>query len=121
MKHKLTIATLLLACATFANNANGQSKEKVGLVEVPVPISTVKDIEGFYGDRIELNRDRYLKDFPIDQYVDFIVKRQHTEWTWTQAEQHGKWIESAYLSAIQGNDKELMTKAQEILEKMINS
>lgn len=32
----------------------------------------------------------FLKHFPIDQYVDFVVNRQHTAWNWTQAEQHGK-------------------------------
>lgn len=121
MKKIISLLTLVITSGVMTFSGVAQSTQKIGLLEKPVPVSTVDDIEGFYGDRIELNRNRYLKDFPIDQYVDFIVKRQHTEWTWTQAEQHGKWIESAYLSAIQGEDSELMKKAQEILAKMINS
>ena len=66
----------------------------------------VRNITGFFGHRMEVNRNAYLKHFPIDKYVDFVVNRQHSAWDWTQAEQHGKWIESAYLSAVQGDDKE---------------
>ena len=84
--------------------------DKVDVLERPVPISSIKDIKGFFGYRMEVNRN-YLKDFPIDKYVDFVVQRQHTAWDWTKAEQHGKWIESAYLSGIQRNDKALLDKA----------
>ena len=44
-----------------------------------VKIADVHDISGFIGDRIDLNREVYLKDFPIDKYVDFIVNRGHTD------------------------------------------
>lgn len=70
---------------------------------------------------MEVNRDIYLKNFPIDEYVSFIEKREHTSWDWTKAEQHGKWIESAYLSAIQSDDKELLDKVDTILKRIIDS
>ena len=70
---------------------------------------------------MKLNRDIYLKNFPINRYVDFIVERQHIQWDWTKAEQHGKWIESAYLSAIQGGDDELLSKAHAVLKRIIDS
>ncbi|WP_319591954.1 beta-L-arabinofuranosidase domain-containing protein [uncultured Draconibacterium sp.] len=98
-----------------------ESHNKIDLAENPVQVSSVKNITGFYGHRMDLNRDNYLENFPIDEYVDFIVERQHVEWDWTKAEQHGKWIESAYLTAIQGDDKELLAKAQEILDRIIDS
>lgn len=87
----------------------------------PVPVSLVKNVTGFYGERMKLNRDVYLKNFPIDKYVDFIVERQHTTWDWTKAEQHGKWLESAYLSAIQSGDSELMSKARTVLKRIVES
>ena len=70
---------------------------------------------------MEVNRNAYLKHFPIDKYVDFVVNRQHTAWNWTQAEQHGKWIESAYLSAVQSGDQELLAKAETVLNRIIGS
>ncbi|MCW0481384.1 beta-L-arabinofuranosidase domain-containing protein [Gaoshiqia sediminis] len=84
-------------------------------------VSSIKNISGFFGYRMEVNRNNYLKNFPIDKYVDFIVKREHTDWDWTKAEQHGKWIESAYLSAIQADDEELLAKAKTILDRIIDS
>lgn len=120
MKNKTFLAALLSSCLTTAM-LSAQNHDKVGLLEKPVPVSTVKNITGFFGHRMEVNRDAYLKQFPIDRYVDFIVDRQHTAWDWTKAEQHGKWIESAYLSAIQSGDKELLDKANAILKRMIDS
>lgn len=95
--------------------------DKVNLLETPVKVSEVSDIDGFFGQRMQLNRDTYLTNFPIDKYVDFVVDRRHTEWDWTRAEQHGKWIESAYLSSIQGKDKVLYEKAREVLHRIIAS
>ncbi|MFD2099043.1 beta-L-arabinofuranosidase domain-containing protein [Flagellimonas iocasae] len=112
----LFLTSLLLSTLAYAQNQN-----KIGFLEKPVPIASVNDIEGFFGDRIALNRDVYLKDFPIDEYVDFVVSRQHTEWNWTKAEQHGKWVESAYLSAIQSGDEELLAKAKAVLKRIIDS
>lgn len=110
-----TLCLVDLLIPAFSGN------NKVAQIEVPVPVSTVKNVGGFFGDRMALNRNVYLKNFPIDKYVDFITERQHTAWDWTKAEQHGKWIESAYLSAIQSGDKELLEKAENILKRMIDS
>ncbi len=120
MRRRTLIFALLSSCLTgFV--AIAQTHDKVGLLEKPVPVSSVKNISGFFGHRMEVNRDVYLKNFPIDKYVDFVVNRQHTAWDWTKAEQHGKWIESAYLSAIEGNDKDLLAKAKSELYRIIDS
>lgn len=115
------LKTILLSSCMSVAMVCAQTHDKIGLLETPVPVSTVKNITGFFGHRMEVNRNVYLKGFPIDKYVDFIVNRQHTAWDWTQAEQHGKWIESAYLSAIQSGDKELLDKAEAVLKRMIDS
>lgn len=113
---------LLLACSSEQpKNTKQSSYYKVDLVERQVPVSMIKNIQGFFGHRMELNRENYIKQFPIDEYVDFIVERQHTEWAWPKAEQHGKWIESAYLSAIQSDDDELMKKASSVLKRILDS
>ena len=112
-------AVLVLVC--LMTKLNARSHDTVVLLENPVPVSSVKNITGFYGGRMKLNRDIYLKNFPINRYVDFIVERQHIQWDWTKAEQHGKWIESAYLSAIQGGDDELLSKAHAVLKRIIDS
>ena len=113
----------IVLCSLYGTGplVSAKTHDQVGRLETPVPVSSVRNITGFYGDRMKLNRDVYLKQFPIDQYVDFIVARQHTAWNWTQAEQHGKWVESAYLSAIQADDKELMEKAQAVLKRILDS
>ena len=109
-------ALVVLAASAMAIPALAADKnDKVTLLESPVKVSEISGIDGFIGDRMKLNRDVYLKNFPIDKYVDFVVNRQHTGWDWTRAEQHGKWIESAYLSAIQGKDKELYQKVKKEL------
>ncbi len=111
----------ILVFASLMTKLNAQNHDKVGLLEKPVPVSSVRNITGFFGHRMEVNRNAYLKHFPIDKYVDFVVNRQHSAWDWTQAEQHGKWIESAYLSAVQGDDKELLIKAESVLNRIIDS
>ncbi len=116
----LCIIALIIGLTSCFNNKSNDNNV-IKLVEKPVKISSIKNITGFFGHRMAVNRDNYLKNFPIDKYVDFIVKREHTDWVWTQAEQHGKWVESAYLSAIQSGDKELLAKAQGILDRIINS
>ena len=116
-----SFVTILLAGSMAAPSLAARSHDKVAALENPVPVSSVKNITGFYGDRMKLNRNVYLKNFPIDKYVDFIVERQHTRWDWTKAEQHGKWLESAYLSAIQSGDNELMLKARAVLKRIIDS
>lgn len=120
MKNRRLIVGLI-AALLVSTVAQAQSHDKVKLKEHPVPVSSVKNISGFFGERMKLNRDVYLKQFPIDRYVDFIVQREHTDWDWTKAEQHGKWVESAYLSAIQSGDADLLQKAQAILKRIIDS
>jgi DUF1680 family protein len=122
MKHLFLILyfPLVWSCVS-KQTGEGKSVYKVDLVEKPVSVSSIKDIRGFFGHRMEVNRDIYLTQFPIDKYVEFIEKREHTEWIWTQAEQHGKWVESAYLSAIQGENEELLAKADTILKRIIHS
>lgn len=119
-RNKSILLIFLLICFN-SFYVQATTKDKIKLCEHPVKVSNVKNITGFYGERINLNRNAYLKDFPIDKYVDFIVKREHTAWDWTQAEQHGKWMESAYLSAIQADDGELLTKVQKVLDRIIDS
>ena len=114
-KMKKVLAAFLVSSG-FLGIAYAQSQK-----ELPVSISAVSDIGGFVGDRILLNRDSYLKTFPIDRYVDFIVERQHTAWDWTKAEQHGKWLESAFLSASQSGDSELMDKMKYELSRILAS
>ena len=80
----------ILVFASLMTKLNAQNHDKVGLLEKPVPVSSVRNITGFFGHRMEVNRNAYLKHFPIDKYVDFVVNRQHSAWDWTQAEQHGK-------------------------------
>lgn len=124
MKNLYLLITLPILFSCSDNkpvNEKQSSYYKIDLVERQVPISSIKNISGFFGHRMELNRENYIKKFPIDEYVDFIVERQHTEWAWPKAEQHGKWIESAYLSAIQSGDHQLMEKASAVLKRIIDS
>lgn len=113
---------MLVAFLFFSSSVkSGNCSSSVVLAEQPVKIQDVSDIKGFIGSRMALNRNVYLKNFPIDYYVDWIVDRQQTEWDWTRAEQHGKWIESAYLSAIESGDRELLEKASKELYRIIDS
>jgi DUF1680 family protein len=114
---------LFICVALFVSSLlYGQEKNStISLVENPVPISSVKNIGGFFGHRMKLNRNNYIKTFPIDEHVHFIEKREHTDWSWTQAEQHGKWIESALLSAVQSEDKALNGQVNEVLNRIIRS
>lgn len=116
LKCILGAVCILLFCPHLA----AQKYDKVKLLERQVPVSTISHIDGFVGQRMEVNR-KYLKQFPINRYIDFVVNRTHTEWDWTKAEQHGKWIESAFLSAIQNKDSVLLEKAQTVLERMLAS
>jgi DUF1680 family protein len=111
----------MAVCGLISLTALAKHHDKIALTEEPVRIVDVRNVGGFIGNRMQLNRDVYLKNFPIDRYVDFIVERQHTSWYWGKAEQHGKWIESAYLSALESGDKELMAKVKKELYRIIDS
>ncbi|MGD9930338.1 MAG: beta-L-arabinofuranosidase domain-containing protein [Mangrovibacterium sp.] len=121
MKYKSIVFALIVSFLFACSSEEPESYDEIKLKENPVPVSSIENIAGFFGHRMEVNRNNYLKNFPIDKYVDFIVERQHTDWDWTKAEQHGKWVESAYLSAIQGGDEELLAKAKTILDRIIDS
>lgn len=116
--HSLVFPALVTAVAGLGLNADAA---RVHGVEHPVPVSAVTHIGGFVGERIALNREVYLKQFPIDEYVDFVVLRQHRDWIWTRAEQHGKWIDSAFLSAIESGDTTLLAKARKTLDRILDS
>ncbi|AGB28369.1 hypothetical protein Prede_1032 [Prevotella dentalis DSM 3688] len=121
MNNKSIKSTLITAGLAVGLAVFSQSTQKIGLVEQPIKVADVQNVQGFFGQRIALNRNTYLKNFPINKYVDFIANRQQMEWDWTRAEQHGKWLESAYLSAIQSGDKELLDKAKKVLHRIIGS
>lgn len=79
-------------------NLNAQTLKEF-FVEKAIPVKAVSNLGGFFGDRIRKNKDVYLKQFPIQSYIDFVKRQDHTAWDWTQAEQHGKWIESSIYAA----------------------
>ena len=112
---------LLCALSILSLLANAEGVARTADKEHTVQITSIKDIGGFVGQRIAINRDEYLAHFPIERYVDFIVQRQHTAWDWTKAEQHGKWLESSLLSALQGDDRQLLDKMQTQLQHIISS
>lgn len=111
----------IVIASTLFLTAQGMGNEQVKYAESPVRITEVENVGGFVGARMRLNREVYLKNFPIDRYVDFVTNRQQTDWDWTRGEQHGKWIESVYLSALQSQDKELLQKARKVLYRIIDS
>ena len=120
--------TVLLFCCLMASTISGygrlpneKNKLKVGFVQQAIPISNVTSLGGFSGERILKNRENYLKTFPIDEYLDFIIQRTHKDWTWVKAEQHGKWIESSILSSAQSKDDTLRKKVAEIFTRLIAS
>lgn len=105
----------------FNDTPDGKKRLKEGLVQHAIPISDVTSIGGFVGERIRKNRENYLKTFPIDQYMDFVIERTHKDWTWVKAEQHGKWLESSILSSAQSKDKTLKNIAVKEFNRLIAS
>jgi DUF1680 family protein len=79
--------------------------------------TAVHDIGGFAGNRIDKNRNNYLKTFDIAKYVGVMETRDFTGWDWRQGEQPGKWIEAAIYS----NDPNLKAKARTMLNRLIRS
>lgn len=91
-----------------------------GRVEHPLNVGDVHDFGGFIGERMQANKDGYLKPFNIDAQVKIIEERQHRAWWWV-GEQAGKWLESAVIVSRQTGDAELEKKARETLRRMIAS
>ena len=50
----------ILVFASLMTKLNAQNHDKVGLLEKPVPVSSVRNITGFFGHRMEVNRNAYL-------------------------------------------------------------
>lgn len=96
-----------------------QSEEEF-FVERAIPVKNVTQLSGFFGDRVSKNQNVYLKEFPIEDYMDFVAKQDHKEWTWVKAEQHGKWIESAILASAQSGDEALRAKVMNIFSELLN-
>lgn len=103
----------------FALQSKGQGDKESYFKEKAIPVKEVSDLGGFFGDRVKKNKDVYLKQFPIQNYIDFVKRQDHTEWDWTQAEQHGKWIESSIFAAAESGDRELEKKVEDIFNQLV--
>lgn len=117
MKKKQII--LILGLSYLLTPSINAQKTKEFFVEKAIQVKEVSNIGGFFGDRVRKNKDIYLKQFPIENYIDFVKKQDHTNWDWTQAEQHGKWIESSIYAAAQSGDKELEKKVEDVFSQLI--
>lgn len=53
---KKNLATLSLLIVLSIQSMSAQKHDDISLLEKPVPISTVKGITGFFGERMEVNR-----------------------------------------------------------------
>jgi hypothetical protein len=132
----LIIASLLVLCFSILTSAQTPSsspkttidsrggnsvpvtKEEF-FVERAIPLKNVHALGGFFGERFRKNKDIYLKQFPIQGYISFVMKQDHTAWDWTQTEQHGKWIESSVLAVAQSGDQELTKEVENIFSQFI--
>lgn len=108
----------LILLVVLATDLSLRAEESVHFTQKAVPVSNVTDIGGFFGDRIQKNKDNNLKQFPIDRYVDFVQKQNHKAWDWTQSEQHGKWLESSIFAAAQSGDTALMAKVRNVFAQL---
>ncbi|HLZ85598.1 MAG TPA: beta-L-arabinofuranosidase domain-containing protein [Puia sp.] len=116
MTTRLTISLTLLLAAHLTALA-WQHPAPVPGVEQPISPTAVTHVGGFAGNRIEKNKDHYLKTFDIAKYVGLMETRTFTGWDWRQGEQPGKWLESAILSGDPGLEKE----ARLMLGRLIRS
>ncbi|MGV8136086.1 MAG: beta-L-arabinofuranosidase domain-containing protein [Mangrovibacterium sp.] len=87
--------------------------------EKAIPIENISDLGGFFGDRVNKNRNVYLKNFPVETYLEWIKKQEYTDWAWTP-EQLGKWIESSIYATAQSGDKELKNKIEGICSQLFD-
>ena len=120
--YSFLIAGGLAACAQQKTTSTADGENiVVQKVQESAPVTAIESVGGFVGDRLEKNKENYIKTFPIEEHVEFIEERTHTDWDWKKAEQPGKWIESAILTAKRTGDKELEQKAREMLNRLIAS
>ena len=108
---KQIIGTLCILTITI-NTLFGQLE--VPYKENEIPIHSVKKITGYFGERIDANREGSIKGFDIDKYIAMVEIKKHKDWWWI-GEQPGKWLESAVLSSAQSNDTTLLIKAKRYL------
>lgn len=124
---KKLLCCLLLASALQANAQNKKASAaepvtvQVQRKQEAIPITAIKSVGGFAGDRVSKNKDNYLKTFPIEEHVQFLEQRTHRGWDWKKAEQPGKWVESSILTARRTGDKELEKKVRVMFNRLINS
>ena len=52
----------------------------VAMASAALRLRFSENITGFFRHRMEVNRNAYLKRFPINQYVDFVVNSQNIAW-----------------------------------------
>lgn len=111
-KHILVVFCCMVVCAGMVS---GQEVERA------LPATKVTAIGGFAGDRINKNREHYLKTFPISKYIQLIEQRHFTAWDWRKGEQPGKWLESAIVTAVRTGDKALEKEARDCYERMLSA
>jgi DUF1680 family protein len=122
------IAFILFVTAALTGIAAGQedparvkARLPVMAVEQAVPPTAITSVGGFAGDRINKNKENYLKTFPIDNYIRLIEVRNFTEWDWKKGEQPGKWLESSILTATRTHDGALEKEAREMYGRVLKS
>ena len=108
------LAAFLWVCALTAHAAPAV---RIPLVESPLPGADVRDLGGYVGQRIQTNREVYLKTFDIDHYTAMVEQKRQRDWWWI-GEQPGKWLESAVLASRTSGDAPLEAKARQILARL---
>jgi DUF1680 family protein len=115
-KFKVSIVVLLVV---LTGSLRAQNKDNEFFAQKAIPVKAVSSLGGFFADRVQKNKDVYLKGFPIDHYLDFVRKQQHKAWDWRPGEQHGKWIESSIFSAAQSGDAALQKKVLDVVAELV--
>lgn len=116
------LSAFLCSGVTFAQQDGfvGKVKLKVLLKETPVGDENVH-VYGFLRDRMEKNKDHYVKTFPIGTYVKLMEDKTYKDWDWRKGEQPGKWLEAALWSSESLNDTALLHLAEKVLLRIEKS
>lgn len=110
----------IIACALLLA-PRVQAQDKVACIENSVPVKQVQLGKGFVADRVEKNKDHYLKTFPIGHYVQLMETKNYTEWDWRKGEQPGKWLESSILTLMRTGDRDLGREVQTMYNRILQS